>query len=100
MYSGNAVVVNFLMRFPVLIPVVAAAGIVTQVPPETIAKVVPPAIVQYVAPVLTPAPVPVAKPVKPVIPALETICPPYEKTAKLKKAEKAALKERGCKVKG
>lgn len=27
MYSGNAVVVNFLMRFPVLVPIAVAAGI-------------------------------------------------------------------------
>lgn len=38
---GNAVVVNFLMRFPILIPVAAAVGIATAVPePVVVAPVV------------------------------------------------------------
>lgn len=98
---GNAVVVNFLMRFPVLIPVAAAVGISTvalkqpEAPPPP-----PPPVVVKAEPVLPPPP-PVVKPVpKPVPVPLEVVCPPVEKTAKLSKSEKKALKDKGCKIRG
>jgi hypothetical protein len=91
MYSGNSVVVNFLMRFPVLIPVAAAVGIATVVPKE-----VPPP--PPPAPIVAPAPAPIV--LKPV----ETLCPPADKLtkaelAKLTPKERGVLKVRGC-IKG
>lgn len=96
MYSGNAVVVNFLMRFPVLIPVAAALGIATVVPVEA-----PPAPVPVVAQVAPPVIVP---PVPKVLPPVETLCPPKEKLtkaelAKLTPKERGVLTVRGC-IKG
>ncbi len=87
---GNAVVVNFLMRFPVLIPVAAAAGIATAVTPPVEAPKPPVAVVQKVEPA----------PVVVVPKALETLCPPVEKTVHLSKKEKKVLIDKGCKIKG
>jgi outer membrane protein OmpA-like peptidoglycan-associated protein len=60
MFPGNAVVVNFLMRFPALIPVAAVAGglaVTTPTPKEAPVTLVP---------VSTPAPVIKAEETKPV----------------------------------
>ena len=91
MYAGNSTIVNLFMRWPILVPIAAAVGIATTVP-EVVAPPPPPVVV--VAP---PPPVVVSKP-KP--PPIETICPPYDKTAKLHAKEKQALRARGCAVKG
>lgn len=93
--AGNAVVANFLMRFPVLIPVAAAAAITTVAVVPPAAPPVPPApVVQKVE--VAPPPPPVLVVPKPV----EVLCPPVEKTAKLHAKEKQALRAKGCKVKG
>lgn len=100
---GNAVVVNLLMRFPVLVPVAAAVGISTVAlkqpeapppPPSPIVQKVGPA-APPVAPATAPVPTPRAAPIP-----LEAICPPVEKTAKLSAKEKQDLKAKGCKIKG
>lgn len=91
--AGNAVVANFLMRFPVLIPVAAAVGITAVVQP--VAPPPPPVVVEKKVEVAPPPPAVLVVP-KPV----ETLCPPVEKTAKLHAKEKQALKAKGCKVKG
>ena len=75
--AGNAVVANFLMRFPVLIPVAAAVGIATVVmvpkedpkPPVVVVQKVeaplpPPVLVEKVVPVAVPA----SAPTPPVLP--------------------------------
>lgn len=75
--AGNAVVANFLMRFPVLIPVAAAVGIATVVmvpkedpkPPVVVIQKVeaplpPPVLVEKVVPVAVPA----SAPTPPVLP--------------------------------
>lgn len=55
MYSGNAVVVNLLMRFPVLIPAAIAVGIATVAPlPDPVVVIKPPVVEQ---PVFIPTPV-------------------------------------------
>lgn len=104
---GNAVVVNFLMRFPILVPVAAAVGISTVAlkPAEVVPP--PPAIVQKAEVAVTPAVVPPSAPVpasaptvKPAPVPLATICPTDEKTAKLSKKDKQELARRGCKIKG
>jgi len=91
--AGNAVVANFLMRFPILIPVAVAAVATVAVLPA--APPPPPPAPVVVAPAPAPAPAPVVTP-KP----LEVLCPPIEKTAKLHNKEKQALLAKGCKVKG
>lgn len=96
MYSGNATVVNFLMRFPEVIPVALAVGIITAAPAPVPAPPPAPAPVVVAAPAPAPAPV-VAKPV-------ETLCPPQAKLtkaelAKLTPKERGILKVRGC-IKG
>jgi hypothetical protein len=66
--AGNAVVANFLMRFPVLIPVAAVVGIATVVnlpkeeptPPVVVVQQVeaplpPPVLVEKAVPVAVPA---------------------------------------------
>jgi len=93
MYAGNAVIVNLLMRWPILIPVAAVAVSVTATQPPA------PVAVQAVAATPAPAPVPVLVD-KPSPSPLEVICPPVNKTAKLNVKEKQALRDRGCKVKG
>lgn len=51
MYSGNSVVVNFLMRWPVLIPAAVAAGVVAVIPKPVDLPVQPqPAVVEKVVP--------------------------------------------------
>jgi len=95
MYAGNAVIVNLLMRWPILIPVAAVAVSVTATQPPA------PVAVQAVAAAQAPAPAPVPVLVaKPSPSPLEVICPPVNKTAKLNVKEKQALRDRGCKVKG
>lgn len=91
--AGNATVVNFLMRFPVLVPVAVAVGVATVVPKEAPPPPAPAPVV-----VAAPAPAPVA--LKPV----EELCPPAEKLtkkelAKLTPRERGILKVRGC-IKG
>jgi hypothetical protein len=104
MYSGNSSVVNFLMRFPALIPVAVAIPVVTAVAPPPPAPPPPPPPVVVVAP--PPAPLPkLVQPAKPrVLPPVEALCPPpaeltKAKLAKLSKTERAALKSKGC-IKG
>jgi hypothetical protein len=92
--AGNAVVANFLMRFPVLIPVAAAVVVTTAVVVPPAAPPVSPPVVQKVE--VAPPPPPVLVVPKPV----EVLCPPIEKTAKLHAKEKQALRAKGCKVKG
>lgn len=93
MYSGNSTVVNWLMRFPVLIPVAVAIGVVTTLPdptpltpPVEVAKVEPPVVV----------PPPVVE--QPKLKMIDELCPP--EGTKVSKKEKLALLGRGCKVKG
>lgn len=90
---GNAVIVNLAMRWPILVPVAAASAItVVNIPP--VAVPTPPAPV----PVVMAAP---PKPVQvPVIPAIEVVCPPYDKVVKLSKKEKQELRHKGCKIRG
>ena len=98
MYSGNAVVVNFLMRWPWLVAPAAAVGVIAILPEPKPAPPLPP--VPIVVPAPAPAPLPplVAKKLPP--PPLEVLCPPIEKTVKLSKKEKKVLIDKGCKVKG
>jgi len=93
--AGNATVVNFLMRFPVLVPVAVAVGVATVIPKE-VPPPPPPAPVVVAAPAPAPAPV-VLKPVEP-------LCPPADKLtkaelAKLTPKDRGILKVRGC-IKG
>lgn len=99
--TGNAMVVNFLMRWPVLVPVAAAVGITTAVVPQDEPPPPPPPPVVVKAPEPPPpppAPVVVPKPVAPK--PLEVLCPPVNDTTKMSKAEKKTLRDRGCKVRG
>ena len=100
MYSGNSVVVNFLMRFPVLIPVAAAAGLALSLPPAETKTV--PAIEVAKAEVLPPIVFdpPAAGPKKVPLQKVEELCPPLKSTKKLTKKQKKALVAAGCKVKG
>lgn len=96
MYAGNSVVVNFLMRWPVLIPIAVAATVITVVPTPVKKEVLPPPPpVQVVVP---PVPAPVIH--HRVMKSVESLCPPVEKTKKLSKKDKKVLRNRGCKVKG
>lgn len=74
MYAGNSSVVNILMRWPVLIPVVATAAIV---PTVTDKKEVP-----TPAPVVTPAPAPAV--VVPPAPVTPPVVPPPAPPKKIK----------------
>lgn len=86
--AGNAVVANFLMRFPVLIPVAAAVGIATVVmvpkedpkPPVVVVQKVeaplpPPVLVEKAVEKAVPVAVPASAPPAPVPPVL----PPKKK---------------------
>lgn len=89
MYIGNSVVVNTLMRFPILIPAAVAAGVVVAAQPE---PVIPPPVA-----IVAPAPPVIRQPV-------EHLCPPAEyltkkELAKRTPGERRALKTRGC-IKG
>jgi hypothetical protein len=97
MYSGNAVVVNIVMRWPWLVVPVAALGVITVVPPAKLAPLLPEPVARIVLPPPPPIVPPIAK-LKP--PPLEDLCPPIEKTVKLSKKEKKVLIDKGCKVKG
>lgn len=95
MYAGNSVVVNFLMRFPQAIPVAVVVGAVAVAQPEPV-KVQTPLVPQVKAEV-------VVQPKAP-LPPVEQLCPPKtsltkKELAKLKPAERAALKSKGC-IKG
>lgn len=91
--AGNAVVANFLMRFPVLIPI--AAAVVTTIVVLPAAPITPlPPVIQKIE-VVPPSP-----PVLVVPKPMEVLCPSVEKTAKLHAKEKQALRAKGCKVKG
>jgi|AntAceMinimDraft_11_1070367.scaffolds.fasta_scaffold77892_3 hypothetical protein len=95
---GNAVVVNFLMRFPVLVPIAAAVGIST-VAIKEIPPALPPPVIQKIE--VPPPPVPVPQPVvKPTPKPLEFVCPPEKDTTGLSKKEKQNLRLKGCKIKG
>lgn len=106
MYAGNASVINFLMRWPVLIPV-AAAGVAV---PLVVKEEAPPApVVQEtvitgpgvkIPEVLIVPPVVEVAPERPAPRKLEELCPPVADTAKMSRADKAALRNRGCKVAG
>lgn len=103
---GNAVVVNFLMRFPALVPIAAAAGITTvavkETSPPPVAVIeqkieVPPLVPLTV--VEAPPPVVIPRPAPPVL-----VCPPADKLtktelSKLTPRERGQLKVRGC-IKG
>lgn len=94
MYAGNASILNFMMRWPVLIPVVAVVTGVTVVTKidDTIHAAPPP---------LQPAVIEIPKVETPrALRKLEELCPPVAETSKLKKADKDALRKRGCKVAG
>jgi hypothetical protein len=96
MYSGNAVVVNLAMRFPWLVPVVAAVGVVVAIPKEVPPPPQPVPVVAKATPVPVPAPI-VLKPV-------EALCPPADKLTKaelnkLTPKERGLLKVKGC-IKG
>lgn len=69
-YAGNSFIVNFMMRWPVLIPAAAAIGVVAAMPeptPQSPAKVVqeappsppppPPLVIEAPKAVVPPAPV-------------------------------------------
>lgn len=113
MYSGNSSVVNFLMRFPVLIPVAVAVPIVTAVlpkeaPPAPVVQapvvVAPPVAVPVPVAPPTPAPVIAPAPTPRTLPPVEALCPPSNKLtpaelAKLSTRERATLAVRGC-IKG
>ena len=98
MYAGNATIITWLMRFPILVPAVVTVGIVTLVeqPPPDPPIVPPPATIAVpepitVVPHITPRPV-------------EILCPPIEELtrkalAKLPQAERNRLRAQGC-VKG
>ena len=96
MYSGNAVVVNFLMRWPVLIPVAVAVGVAAVIPKPAPPAPKPPPIIHpvVVVPVAPVASAPI------VLKPIETLCPPVKETRKLSKTAKKALRDKGCKVKG
>jgi hypothetical protein len=98
MYAGNASVVTFLMRFPVLIAPAIALGIVTTVPTLQPA---PPLSPPPVVAVASPAP---AVPTLKVLPPVESLCPPADRLtkkelAKLTTKERGQLKAKGC-IKG
>jgi hypothetical protein len=97
MYSGNAVVVNIVMRWPWLVVPVAALGVISVVPPAKLEPFLPAPIARIVLPPPPPLVPPLAK-LKP--PPLEELCPPIENTRKLSKKEKKVLINKGCKVKG
>ena len=94
--AGNAVVANFLMRFPVLIPVVAAVGIAVVAAPTP-------------SPTPTPTPLAIVQPAPPPAPSvlkmdpprpIEVVCPPVKETSKLTRDQKIELVKKGCKIKG
>lgn len=102
---GNAVVVNFLMRFPILIPVAAAVGISTVAINKEDTPPPAPPVVERVVEAPQPAPPVVVVPAPP--PRVEPpqlVCPPSDKLtkkelAKLTPKERGQLKVRGC-IKG
>jgi hypothetical protein len=66
MYSGNAVVVNVLMRFPILVPVAIALGTAVYVVAPT--PVVPPVVITPPPPAIVPMPPASAPIVAPLVP--------------------------------
>ena len=96
MYTGNSVIVNLFMRWPVLVPIAAAAGIYTAVlTPATPSLPLPPVAVEV------PPPSVIVPPVAKVTPPVESLCPPpaqltKKETAKLTAEQRKALKAKGC----